>query len=129
MKPSADLADKNAWFPATAQHAIREGPTLADNLVATLRGEPTIPFRYTSLGTMASLGARRGVALMPGGFVLTGFLAWVLWRTYYLARLPGADRRFRVLLDWTLGVLFPRDIAEMRLYTERGRSETKTPSA
>jgi NADH:ubiquinone reductase (H+-translocating) len=129
MKPGADLADKNAWFPATAQHAIREGPTLADNLVATLRGEPTIPFRYTSLGTMASLGARRGVALMPGGFVLTGFLAWVLWRTYYLARLPGADRRFRVLLDWTLGVLFPRDIAEMRLYTERGRSETKTPSA
>jgi NADH:ubiquinone reductase (H+-translocating) len=78
---------------------------------------------------MASLGARRGVALMPGGFVLTGFLAWVLWRTYYLARLPGADRRLRVVLDWTLGVLFPRDIAEMRLYTERGRSETKTPSA
>jgi NADH:ubiquinone reductase (H+-translocating) len=128
-KSGADLADKNAWYPATAQHAIREGPALADNLIATLRNEPTKPFHYTSMGTMASLGARRGVALMPGGFVLTGFLAWVLWRTYYLARLPGADRRFRVLLDWTLGVLFPRDIAEMRLYTERGHSETKTPSA
>jgi NADH dehydrogenase len=61
--------------------------------------------------------------------VLTGFLAWVLWRTYYLARLPGVDRRFRVLLDWTLGVLFRRDIAEMRLYTERGRAETKAPPA
>jgi NADH dehydrogenase len=129
MKPGADLNDKSAWYPATAQHAIREGPVLADNLIATLRGEPTKPFRYTSMGTLASLGARRGVALMPGGVVLTGFLAWVLWRTYYLARLPGVDRRFRVLLDWTLGVLFRRDIAEMRLYTERGRAETKAPPA
>ena len=121
-QPDADLADKNAWFPATAQHAIREGPSLADNLIAVLRGQPTKPFRYTTLGTMASLGARRGVALLPGGFVLTGFPAWFLWRSYYLSRLPGLDRRLRVTIDWTLGLLFPRDIAEMRLYTERGRS-------
>lgn len=121
MVPDAQLSDKAAWYPATAQHAIREGPALADNLVATLRGEPTRPFHYTTMGTMASLGARRGVALLPGGFVLTGFLAWVLWRSYYLARLPGLDRQLRVAVDWTLGLLFPRDIAELRLYTERGR--------
>jgi NADH dehydrogenase len=127
-RPNADPNDKSAWYPATAQHAIREGPALADNLVATLRGEPTKPFRYTSLGTMASLGARRGVAQLPGGFVLTGFLAWFLWRSYYLARLPGLDRQVRVALDWTLGLLFPRDIAELRLYTERGRAAaTETP--
>lgn len=124
-KPDADLDDKSAWYPATAQHAIREGPVLADNLLATIRGRPTKPFRYTSLGTMASLGARRGVAALPGGFVLSGFLAWVLWRTYYLARLPGLDRRFRVTFDWTLGLVFPRDIAELRLYTERGRKEAE----
>ncbi len=59
-------ADKAAWYPPTAQHAIREGPALADNIVATLRGAPTKPFTYTSLGTMASLGARRGVAALPG---------------------------------------------------------------
>ncbi|MDB5028126.1 MAG: dehydrogenase, partial [Candidatus Eremiobacteraeota bacterium] len=120
-----DLDDKTAWFPATAQHAIREGPALADNIVATLRGEPTKPFRYQSLGTMASLGARRGVAQLPGGFVLTGFLAWVLWRSYYLARLPGLDRQVRVALDWTLGLIFPRDIAELRLYTERGQLQAE----
>jgi NADH dehydrogenase len=124
-QPGADLNDKNAWYPATAQHAIREGPALADNIVATLRGRPTKPFHYTSLGTMASLGARRGVAQLPGGFVLTGFLAWFLWRTYYLARLPGLDRQVRVALDWTLGLLFPRDIAELRLYTERGQRQTE----
>jgi NADH:ubiquinone reductase (H+-translocating) len=120
-RAGAEQSDKSAWYPATAQHAIREGPALADNIVATLRGEPTRPFRFTALGTMASLGARRGVAALPGGVVLTGFVAWFLWRSYYLARLPGLDRRLRVAVDWTLGLLFPRDIAELRLYTERGR--------
>ncbi len=105
-------------FPATAQHAIREGPTLAHNIVATLRGEPTKAFTYVTLGIMASLGARRGVAGLQGKYVLTGFLAWLLWRSYYLARLPGLDRQFRVAFDWTLGLLFPRDIAELRVYSQ-----------
>jgi NADH dehydrogenase len=118
----ADQAERGAWYPPTAQHAIREGPALADNIIATLRGTPTKPFSYNSLGTMASLGGRRGVAALPGDFVLTGFLAWILWRSYYLARLPGLDRRLRVTIDWTFGLLFPRDIAEMRLYTERGNT-------
>lgn len=124
-KPGAEQHDKTAWYPPTAQHAIREGPSLADNLVAVLRGMPTKPFRYTALGTMASLGARRGVAELPGGFVLTGFLAWFFWRTYYLARLPGFDRKVRVAFDWTIGLIFPRDIAELRLYTERGQHQAE----
>ncbi|HEY0395895.1 MAG TPA: NAD(P)/FAD-dependent oxidoreductase [Candidatus Elarobacter sp.] len=125
MKPDAEQADKAAWYPPTAQHAIREGPSLADNIIATLRGQPTKPFRYSTLGTMASLGARRGVAQLPGGFVLTGFLAWLMWRSYYLARLPGLDRQVRVALDWALGIIFPRDIAELRLYTERGQLQAE----
>jgi len=48
-----------------------------------------------------------------------------MWRTYYLARLPGVDRRLRVTFDWTLGLIFPRDIAELRLYTERGRDAAR----
>ncbi|MFN2459818.1 MAG: NAD(P)/FAD-dependent oxidoreductase [Candidatus Velthaea sp.] len=109
------------WYPATAQHAIREGPVLADNLLAVLRGQPTKPFVFTALGTMASLGAHRGVVGFPNGFVLTGFLAWFLWRGYYLLRLPGLDRRFRVAFDWTLGLFFSRDIAELRVFTDRVR--------
>jgi NADH dehydrogenase len=104
-------------FAATAQHAIREGPVLAANVVAAIRGLPTKAFEYTSLGMMASLGARRGVAGLQGRFLLKGFLAWVLWRSYYLARLPGLDRQFRVAFDWTLGLIFPRDIAELRVYS------------
>ncbi|MFY9740252.1 MAG: NAD(P)/FAD-dependent oxidoreductase [Candidatus Cybelea sp.] len=102
-------------YPATAQHAIREGPCLADNIVAVLRGQPTKPFRYNSLGMMAALGGRKAVAQLPGNYVITGFIAWFLWRTYYLLRLPGLDRKLRVAFDWTLELLFPRDTAELRL--------------
>jgi NADH dehydrogenase len=102
-------------YPATAQHAIREGPCLADNIVALLRGTPTKPFRYRSLGMMAALGGRKAVAQLPGNRVITGFIAWFLWRTYYLLRLPGLDRKLRVAFDWTLELLFPRDTAELRL--------------
>ncbi len=114
---------KNAgeYYPMTAQHAIREGPALAKNIAAVVRGGATKPFDFTALGTMASLGARRGVASLAGGLVITGFPAWFLWRTYYLSRLPGLDRKVRVALDWTLGLLFRRDIAELRVYTQRAR--------
>lgn len=109
---------KGGTFPMTAQHAIREGPHLADNLVRVLRGEATRPFRYDSLGMMAALGGRKAVAQLPGDRVITGFIAWFLWRTYYLLRLPGLDRRLRVAFDWTLELLFPRDISELRVDTE-----------
>lgn len=118
------MGEPDKWYPPTAQHAIREGPVLGDNIVAAVRGEPTKPFVFTALGTMASLGARRGVAAFPGGFILTGFLAWLLWRSYYLARLPGLDRKLRVAFDWTLGLFFSRDIAELRVFTERSHVMT-----
>jgi NADH dehydrogenase len=108
-------------YASTAQHAIREGPALAKNIVAILRGLPAKPFLFTSLGMMASLGARRGVAGLRGKYLLKGFPAWLLWRSYYLARLPGLDRQLRVAADWTLGLLFPRDIAELRVYSSAAR--------
>ena len=113
---------EGGFYPPTAQHAIREGPVLADNIVAVLRGRPTKPFRYNALGMMASLGARKAVAQLPGNRVLTGFWAWFLWRSYYLSRLPGLDRKLRVAFDWTLELLFPRDISELRVYTRRAQS-------
>lgn len=109
-------------YPPTAQHAIREGPVLADNLVAVLHGGTLRPFTYSSMGMMASLGHRKAVAQLPGDRVITGFFAWFLWRSYYLSRLPGLDRKLRVAFDWTLELLFPRDIAELRVYTRLARS-------
>ncbi|MGP6159485.1 MAG: NAD(P)/FAD-dependent oxidoreductase [Vulcanimicrobiaceae bacterium] len=115
-------APDGSRYPPTAQHALREGPFLAANIVAVLRGNETKPFRYESLGMMASLGGRRGVAGFRGKFLLTGFFAWVVWRTYYLLRLPGLDRQARVAFDWTLGLIFPRDISELRVYTQSAQA-------
>jgi NADH dehydrogenase len=115
-------ARPDEWYPPTAQHALREGPALARNIAAVMHGRPAEPFDFTALGTMASLGARRGVAALANGTVLTGFVAWFLWRTYYLLRLPGLDRKVRVGLDWALGLLFRRDIAQLRVFTERARA-------
>ena len=64
---------------------------------------------------MAALGGRKAGAQLPGNRVITGFIAWFLWRTYYLLRLPGLDRKIRVAFAWTLELLFPRDTAELRL--------------
>jgi NADH dehydrogenase len=118
-------APDGSLYPPTAQHALRQGPLLARNIAATLRNRPTKPFRYVALGMMASLGGRRGVAGLRGRYLLTGFLAWALWRTYYLARLPGIDRRLRVTVDWTLGLIFPRDIAELRVYARHENELSK----
>jgi NADH dehydrogenase len=105
-------------YPPTAQHALREGPVLARNIAAQLRGGATEAFAYESLGMMASLGARRAVAGIAKRWLLTGFPAWVLWRSYYLARL-------RVTFDWTLGLVFPRDIAELRVYTRAAQRQAE----
>jgi len=106
------------WYPMTAQHAIREGPALARNIAACCTARRRSR-SFTALGTMASLGARSGVASLANGLVISGFPAWFLWRTYYLSRLPGFDRKVRVALDWLLGLIFRRDIAELRVYTQR----------
>jgi NADH dehydrogenase len=120
--------DGGGRYPLTAQHAIREGPRLADNIAAVLRGAPTKPFSYQSLGMMAALGGRKAVAQLPGDRVITGFVAWFLWRTYYLLRLPGLDRKLRVAFDWTLDLLFPRDTAELRFGEPQGERSSQEPA-
>jgi NADH dehydrogenase len=98
--------------PPTAQHAIRQARRLAENLVATLRGAPKTSFAFTALGKMASLGHRSAVGEIFGVRV-SGFIAWWLWRTMYLMKLPGLDRKIRVATDWTLDLILPPDIVQL----------------
>jgi NADH:ubiquinone reductase (H+-translocating) len=98
--------------PPTAQHAIRQARRLAENLVATLRGAPKTRFAFTALGKMASLGHRSAVGEFFGVRV-SGFLGWWLWRTMYLMKLPGLDRKIRVATDWTLDLILPPDIVQL----------------
>jgi NADH dehydrogenase len=101
-------------MPATAQHAIREGPAAARNVLAALDGLPAQPFHYGQLGMLVSLGRRRGVGEVVG-IKVAGLLAWFLWRSYYLLRLPTMERRIRVALDWTLDLFLARDIVEINV--------------
>ena len=103
--------------PPTAQHAIREAQCLAQNLVATLRARPKRVFAFKALGKLASLGHRSAVAEVFG-IKLSGFVAWLLWRTIYLMKLPGFDRKLRVATDWFLDLVLPPDIVQLK--TEKG---------
>jgi len=99
--------------PPTAQHATRQATHVARNIVAALRGEPKRAFAFTALGKMGSLGRRSAVAEILG-VRLSGFLAWWLWRTIYLMKLPGLDRKIRVAADWTLDLVLPTDIVQLK---------------
>ena len=105
-------------YPALAQHAIREARQLAENIGAVIDGRSPSAFIFRSLGTMASLGHTRAVALVFG-VRLTGFLAWWLRRTYYLFQMPRWDRRLRIVLDWTVALFFRPDITRIDLRVER----------
>jgi NADH dehydrogenase len=101
------------YHPPTAQHALREGKTLADNLIATLRGRPLKPFSFSTLGQLASIGRRTGVANILG-INFSGFFAWWLWRSIYLSKLPRFEKKLRVALDWTLDLLFSKDLVQFQ---------------
>jgi NADH dehydrogenase len=105
-------------YPALAQHAVREARQVARNIAAVIDGGAPSPFIFRSLGTMASLGHTRAVALVFG-LRLTGFFAWWLRRTYYLFQMPRWDRRVRIVLDWTVALFFRPDITRVELRVER----------
>jgi NADH dehydrogenase len=105
-----DLSRRGATCPPTAQHAVRQGRAVADNIVATMSGAAPEPFRFRGLGFLVPLG-RQSAAAELRGMRFSGLPAWLLWRGVYLWKLPGPQKRLRVLLDWTVELLFPRDIA------------------
>jgi NADH dehydrogenase len=109
-------------YPPMAQFAMRQAKTTAKNIVAALRGRAQTPFTYTGLGQLATVGRRSAVAQILG-IQLSGFIAWWLWRTIYLMKLPGLNRKLRVMIDWTLDLIFPRDIVQYR--TSRAQPVTR----
>ena len=117
--PMRDAASERGDFaPPTAQFAVREAKQLAANIARRLRDEDTRPFAYKSKGAMASLGARRGIADVMG-WRFTGFPAWVLWRAYYIAFLPGVSAKVRVLGNWLLDWVTPRSLVNITSHTPK----------
>lgn len=106
-------------YAPLAQNADREGSLLARNILASIAGRATTAFRYRERGQMASLGNRDALAQLPAGKMVSGLAAWLLWRGFYLSRLSGAARRFRVAADWTLSGLFAQNVAVLPWTSDR----------
>jgi len=100
-----------AYYPPTAQHALRQGKVLAHNIAATIRGGGKKPFVFSTIGLLATIGRRTGVASIMG-INFSGFVAWWLWRTIYLSKLPRLEKKVRVLLGWTLDLIFSKDLVQ-----------------
>ena len=107
-----------ATCPPTAQYALREAKTLAHNIHASVHGSPLRPFRFESLGVLAVIGHQTACAELTIPFSggksvrFSGLFAWLLWRGIYLSKLPGLERKVRVLSDWVIELFFPRDIVQ-----------------
>jgi NADH dehydrogenase len=101
--------------PATAQHALRQARTCAENIVASFRGTRKKIFAFTGLGKLASLGRRSAVAEVFG-IHLRGLIAWLLWRGVYVTKFPGVDGQLRLVADWFLDTFLPRDITQLQLF-------------
>ena len=116
-----DIRNPGKSHPPTAQHAIREGKIVAQNIAAALLRRPLKSFSFKTIGLLASIGRRMGVARIFG-FNFSGFFAWWIWRTIYLSKLPGLDKKVRVAFDWTLDLLFPKDVCAVYDLDHDGRN-------
>ena len=98
--------------PPTAQHALRQARHAAKNIEAVLAGRQKKPFRFSTIGQLASIGHRHGVANILG-INFSGFIAWFLWRSVYLLKLPRLAKKTRVALSWLLEMIFSKDLEQM----------------
>jgi NADH:quinone reductase (non-electrogenic) len=111
------------YCPPTAQHALRQGKVVAQNVIAYANGQPLKTFSFKTIGQLAAIGHHAGVATIFG-FNFSGFIAWWMWRTIYLSKLPRLEKKVRVALDWTLDVLFSKDLVQLTSL----RTEERAPN-
>src|ERR687887_1729897 len=102
-------------YPPTAQHAIRQGKVAAKNVILSIEGKrrKKQKFDYKTKGMMAEIGKRAGVADLFG-FKIRGFIAWWLWRTFYLSNLPTVKKKLKVMGDWTMDLIYKPDVAMIK---------------
>jgi NADH dehydrogenase len=119
--------EKGIPYPPTAQHSSRQGPVLAKNLLRALDQKPLLPFRFKTLGLLASIGHQTGVAQIMG-VQFSGIIAWIMWRTIYWAKLPGWDKRIQVGFAWLLDFFFTKDFVEFSVGTGTKVKPPENPS-
>lgn len=118
-----DLTRPGQLCPPSAQHAMRQAKRLAANIVAVYEGKQPRQYRHKNAGAVAGLGLHQGAAQIYG-IKLSGLLAWLMHRTYHAAMMPTVNRKIRVVADWTLALLFRRDVVSLgEIHTPRAEFE------
>jgi NADH:quinone reductase (non-electrogenic) len=113
------------YCPPTAQHASREGKVVTDNIIASVDGTSKKPFTFKTLGQLAAIGRRTGVARILG-VNFSGFFAWFLWRGIYWSKLPRTEKKIRVAIDWALDVFFSKDFVQYLDQRALAHTQTET---
>ncbi|MBT4768992.1 MAG: FAD-dependent oxidoreductase [Rhodospirillaceae bacterium] len=111
-KPPVE-GEEQTYAAPTAQFAQREAKTLARNIIADINGKPMKNFDFKPMGSFASIGQHKAVAVIFG-IKLSGTITWLLWRTLYLGMLPGLAAKVRVMLNWLLDHFFSRSTVQVQ---------------
>ncbi|MEJ7642854.1 MAG: FAD-dependent oxidoreductase [Candidatus Nitrosocosmicus sp.] len=142
----AFIADPNSGksCPPTAQHAIKQAKVASQNLISIIQEEEErnkknegknrkynghknpikmMVFDYKTKGIMALIGKKNGVGVLLG-YKIHGFLAWWIWRLYYLGNLPTSQKKIGVMVDWGVDLLFKRDVTRLQINFKRKYSQS-----
>ena len=119
----ASIIDPNTGrpYPPTAQHAVREAKIVSHNIICSVRNkmDNKKQFNYKTKGIMALIGKNNGVGILLG-YKVHGFVAWWLWRSYYLGNVPTWEKKLRVMVDWFIDLFFHRDVTRLKTFESKG---------
>lgn len=105
--------EKGSFYPNLAQVAVKEARHVAKEISNMEKGEKERrEFSLKLKGELISLGQWHAAGDVFG-FAIVGPLAWFIWRTVYLFKFISKSKKFKIALDWTINVFYPRDITKI----------------
>ncbi|MCX4728771.1 NAD(P)/FAD-dependent oxidoreductase [Streptomyces sp. NPDC090052] len=114
-----DLAKGDgAICPPTAQHSMRQGRKLAENIVASLRHQPLQPYVHKDLGLVVDLGGRDAVS-KPLGIELRGLSAQAVARGYHWSALRTNVAKTRVMTNWMINAIAGDDFVRTGFQSQK----------
>jgi len=112
------LSAEGAVYAGTAQNASRQGPLVADNILASMRGDKTNEFDFRPLGAFAAIGHRKAAADFLGRD-FKGFIGWLMYRGAYLMKMPTLGTKVRLFMDWLVEFFFHSDPVQVGVHRQK----------
>lgn len=107
-----------AVCPPTAQHSMRQGRKIADNIIASLRHQPLQPYVHKDLGLVVDLGGKDAVS-KPLGIELRGMPAQAVARGYHWSALRTNVAKTRVMTNWMINALAGDDFVRTGFQSQK----------